>query len=136
MRNKVVEVFSREEYKDWYENVYIPQNTKPGKYVSNPLSPDDLMAEPNERITFRELVARLMAHYGDRYKNASLTPEEIMKIIKDHLDGQQTYQQQIGQLENIAKIGYSTAKFILPDALKTLGVEPAPNTTEVEQYWS
>jgi hypothetical protein len=136
MRNKVVEVFSREEYKDWYENVYIPQNTKPGKYVSNPLSPDDLMAEPNERITFRELVARLMAHYSDRYKNSSLTPEEIMKIIKDHLDGQQTYQQQIGQLENIAKIGYSTAKFILPDALKTLGVKPAPNTTEVEQYWS
>lgn len=136
MRNKVVEVFSREEYKDWYENVYIPQNTKPGKYTSNPLSPDDLMAEPNERITFRELVARLMAHYSDRYKNSSLTPEEIMKIIKSHLEGRQTYQQQIGQLEDVAKIGYSTAKFVLPDALKTLGVEPAPNKSEVEQYWS
>jgi len=136
MRDTVVETFSREEYKDWYENVYIPQNTRPGKYTSNPLSPDDLVVEPNERITFRELVARLMTHYNHMYKKNSLTPEEIMKIIKSHLEGRQTYQQQIGQLEDVAKIGYSTAKFILPDALKTLGVDSAPNKTEVEQYWA
>ena len=94
MRNKYVEKFSRDEYKDWYKNVYIPKNTRPGQYGSNPSTPSHFVAEPNERINFRELVARLMDYYGDRYKKSSLTPEEIMRIIKDHLDGLQTYQQQ------------------------------------------
>lgn len=127
MRNEYVAKFSREEYKDWYKNVYLPKDKSAN-------TPPHFSVEPDERVSFNELIIRVLEYYKSR-GSFSLSAEEIIRILHDNLTGLQTYQQQIGVLQDLTKTGYTTAKFVLPDALKTLGIKPAPNVVDTEQYW-
>lgn len=126
---------SRENFIKWYYEVY--QN-KPG--VRDKRSRPVVFVEPQEKLSFQELIQRIIDIYKKRFGYSAIKKETIYTVLQSALSNADTYQQQIMALTTFSGgskvIPYSVAKRILPEALKELKVQPRPNIKkEPEQYW-
>ena len=122
-----------EEFKKWYVEIYEPKSgLMPGDKLS---AKRTHIVKPTERITFAELVKRIQAMYA----RSGLTDESVMEIISRALKDVDSYEGQVYALANLGMydpvMGYSAAKAILPDALRTLGIPKAPGRGDTELYY-
>lgn len=123
--------FTREEFIEWYYDVYQGMG---GKSVQK-RQPTKPLVEPQERITFEDLLQRIQQKYG----KFDLDRDYIIDLIRDAVSQGDSYEQQIYRLSNFGgsnTLTYSVAKQLLPGILKTLNIPKMPGTKESPQrYW-
>ena len=121
--------FTREEFIQWYYDVYQGLGGVKERRPTKPL------VEPQEQITLKDLVQRIIQKYG----KASLDQDYILGLIKDAVSQGKSQEEQIYGLANFGgsnTLTYSVAKHLLPEILKTFNIPKMPSSGESpERYW-
>lgn len=118
--------FNREKFIEWFYQ-YQKKSGRPQYQIR---SPDKPLVEPQERISLEELLKRIEQKY-------QVEQDYALELMQDAVSNQSTYRQQIEGLANFAGgpvLTYSVAKRLLPEVLKAVNVQRAPNIQEPEQY--